>query len=220
MSKEWAVEWISNEKDNMTGIRSSGLVHIVPSKLGNGAFYSVPLYIPNYWSPQPEYYASNHVSMPLIPQYEKRVIAEPPVFEEHVIRPSQSGSPDISQEFEEVSLNGNSSVSSNAPERILEATIFVGRLNGQKVNRDLVLEQFNQFGTIRYICLFNKGALSPEGVPLDAYAFVTFKSKTDAREAIKNMNGTVWLGQTVKCEPARVVPPTPSVIQLYHTDAY
>jgi RNA recognition motif-containing protein len=90
-------------------------------------------------------------------------LAEPPVFEEHVIRPSQSVSPDISQEFEEVSLNGNSSVTSGTPERVLEATIFVGRLNGQKVNRDLVLEQFKQFGTIRYICLFNKGALSPEG---------------------------------------------------------
>lgn len=220
----------------MTGIRSSGLVHIVPSKLGTGAFYSVPLYIPSYWTQQPSLdYNSIQITMPM-PQYEKRVIAEPPVFEEHMIPPSQSGSPDISQEFEEVSLNGNNSVSSNAPERVLEATIFVGRLNGQKVDRDQVLEQFKQFGAIRYICLFNKGAVSPEGgtiilfmdslyryiliVPLDAYAFVTFKSKSDARDAITAMNGSVWLGQTVKCEPARVLPPTPSVIQLYHTDAY
>lgn len=168
MSKEWVVEWISNDKEIMTGIRSSGLVHIVPSKLGNGAFYSVPLYIPSYWTtqqPPPDF--PIQITMPVphyeMPHYGKRVIAEPPVFEEHMIRPSQSGSPDISQEFEEVSLNGNSSVSANAPERVLEATIFVGRLNGQKVDRDQVLEQFRQFGAIRYLCLFNKGAISPEG---------------------------------------------------------
>lgn len=55
-------------------------------------------------------------------------------------------------------------------------------------------------------------------VPLDAYAFITYCTSTESLRAIAAVNGTVWLGQTVKCEVARVLPPTATVIQLYHRD--
>ncbi len=53
-------------------------------------------------------------------------------------------------------------------------------------------------------------------VPLDSYAFVTFTSGKMAETAIASEHGTVWLGQTIKCEPARVLPTTPAVVTLYH----
>lgn len=194
------VAWLNAEQPAQgSGIRQSGLVHIVPGKIG--------LPYLNYADPYLHPYELLYTPSPV-----PKAPVAPPVFEEELVPRGSPLSIDVARDFEDVSLGGEKGI----PERVLEATLFAGRLNSQKVTKDLLIEHFSRYGPIRYVCLFNRGVKSAAGIPLDSYAFVSFADKAAAKVAISTEHGAVWLGQTMRCEQARVLPPTPTVVQLYH----
>lgn len=169
MDESWSVSWLTNERDGNCGIRQSGLVHIVPSKLGH-LFTLPPIYIPQL-SSQAGYYAPEFTSVypayaPL-PSYEllqprKQTSDSQSIYEEQLLEVVKSGSPDITKEFENVSIKSDG-MEKNVPEHVLSCTIFVGRLNSQKIGKDLLIEHFGKYGSIRYVCLFNKGICTLNG---------------------------------------------------------
>lgn len=93
-------------------------------------------------------------------------------------------------------------------EEWLGSTLFVGRLNGQSVTLALLHSHFTPHGRILHIRLYNRGAVGLDGVPLDAYAFIRFEEDAAVVAAIEGEHGRAWLGQAIKCEPARKGPLT------------
>lgn len=69
---------------------------------------------------------------------------------------------ELAKEFEELSVNSDG-VEKDRTMRILGSTVFVGRLNSQKITLDSLIDHFSQHGPIRYACLFNRGAITFEG---------------------------------------------------------
>lgn len=77
--------------------------------------------------------------------------------------------------------------------------VFVGRLNPLQVTEEALHSIFSAFGTVESVNLVNKRITAPDGVMLDAFAFVTFSTLEAAEASIQQMNGQVLFGQTVKC---------------------
>jgi hypothetical protein len=69
---------------------------------------------------------------------------------------------ELAKEFEELSINSDGAEKDKTM-RIQESTVFVGRLNSQKITLDSLIEHFGQYGAIRYACLFNRGVITYEG---------------------------------------------------------
>jgi hypothetical protein len=175
---EWQVEWLLNDRSSMgSNIRSSGLVQIVPSKLHNFLDIFTLSSFPSWTIPDPSIHCFNNsgigiaTTFPPSPYFwnlnDRRSWVNPtPPFEEELY---SINSTSLCNDFEEIALNEampheNGSLKHlNIPEKVLEATLFVGRLNSRKISRDLLYEHFKSFGSIRYICLFNRNAISPEG---------------------------------------------------------
>lgn len=152
MSSDWSLEWLPSDRDGQsTGIRSSGLVHIVPTKLGPSAYYSVPLY--------PTAMSMMAQAATVIPAMQTGYRLPGPQFEERLLTTDEC---ELAKEFEELSIKSDGSEKNKAL-RILESTVFAGRLNSQKISIDLLVEHFAAFGPVRYACLFNRGALTYEG---------------------------------------------------------
>lgn len=176
---QWQVEWLLTDRSAMgSNIRSSGLVQIVPSKLHSFPDIFTLSSFPSYTILDPSM-RFNGSSVGIAATFQpstffwnfndRRSLVNPtPPFEEELYSPKPSV---ISNEFEGISFDEAKSQSDangslthlNIPERVLEATLFVGRLNSRKISKDLLYEHFKCFGSIRYICLFNRNAVSPEG---------------------------------------------------------
>ncbi len=82
---------------------------------------------------------------------------------------------------------------------VTKAQVFVGRLNPLQVTEEALHSIFSTFGTVEGINLINKRIIGPDGVMLDAFAFVTFSVLEAAQAAIIQMNGEVLFGQSIKC---------------------
>ncbi len=145
----WIVNWVNSESSGYgSAVRSSGLVHLIPSKLPPPIQFTVPIYYPTVYPLQTVYPELDVLS---------RRLPQDSNFEEHVYQMDI-----IEAEFEELSIKSDGN-EKTAAERILECTVFIGRLNSGKVTHDLISEHLKQYGRIRYICLLNKGAVSPVG---------------------------------------------------------
>jgi RNA recognition motif-containing protein len=81
-----------------------------------------------------------------------------------------------------------------------QSWLFVGRMNSHKVTTDLVIKHFQGYGRIIYLRLYNRGAIGPDKVPVDAYAIIRFDDKTSIKKAIQGEHGNAWLGTTLKCD--------------------
>lgn len=86
---------------------------------------------------------------------------------------------------------------------ILDFAIFVGRINSQLITKELFFDRFSKHGAIRYTRIYNRGMIGCDGIPIDSHAFIIYKDKKSSESSIKNENGSVWLGQLIKCERAR-----------------
>jgi len=173
LKSTWQVGWLTADRESATGIRQSGLVHLVPAKLGPSAYYSIPLWLPPpplpstyYQSPthSPTSITTSQTSAISMQSLRPQIPASPPAFEELLLLDADDSELNsLCREFEDVVSIKSDGAEREMQERILQATVFAGRLNSQKIGLEAVKEHFAQFGPIRYLCLFNRGALSPEG---------------------------------------------------------
>lgn len=84
--------------------------------------------------------------------------------------------------------------SSDSPTEEFE--IFVGRLNSQKVDHDLLFRRFSEYGEVLNVHLINKRRTT--GIPQDAFAFITYRKHEEACRAIEKENGKAWMGHAIK----------------------
>ena len=77
--------------------------------------------------------------------------------------------------------------------------IFVGRLPSN-VQNSQILEKFSECGEIVDLNLICRKS----DIPLDAFAFIKFRDQESVIKALK-LDGSVWLGQSIKCELVRQI---------------
>lgn len=79
--------------------------------------------------------------------------------------------------------------------------VYVGRLCGWRVNRDLLKERFGQYGQLAYVRLFNRGVVKADA-PVDAFAHIGFVAGAEpALRAVALEDGQCWLGQVITVQP-------------------
>jgi RNA recognition motif-containing protein len=184
---EWTLTWINMDRSAFgSNVRNSGLVQLVP---GDGGGYHVSRFSPPPFVFEGGIGLGGVISgspMPVVPRYT-------PSYEEETVS---------DMEAESLSMESLTLDERDVSEW-LGRTLFVGRLNSQQVTIPLLKEHFAKHGPIRYIRLFNRGAVGYDGVPLDAYAIIRFISSDSMLTALEREHGTAWLGQTMKCDYAR-----------------
>ena len=174
---DWTLTWINMDRTVFgSNVRNSGLVQLVPGDES----YRVSRFSPSLSCLTD---AAMHSASPM-PQYSSN-------YEEEMVSLSDNaGANDLLLDEHGIS-------------EWLGRTLFVGRLNGQRVTLALLREHFSVHGTIRYLRLYSRGAVGYDGVPLDAYAFIRYVSSASVASAIGTEHGRAWLGQAIKCEHAR-----------------
>ena len=165
--------------------------------LGNGVGYAL------YSPPSPSPPALPMLPPRFAPHYEE---ASYDAAAAAATAPEHSLTRDLSQLQIRTDPEPESSSEDLAVQEWLGNTLFVGRLNGQSVSLTLLHAHFSPHGQIVHIRLYNRGAVGLDGVPLDAYAFIRFDTESAVLEAIEAEHGRAWLGQAIKCEPARKGP--------------
>lgn len=205
---DWSLTWINLDRTSLgSNIRNSGLVQLVPAADGS-------LYLPRPISPPP--LSQSIFSSPTWPtlfnsQMMLSGMASPfrypanyeDVTYESVIEGDNGsgcgggGGGDGAEGIEE------DDQCKTDPKSILKYTLFVGRLNSQAITLEQLHARFVLHGSISFIRLYNRALVGLDGVPVDAYAFIRYRQLESVRLAVQNEHGKVWLGQAIKCEPAR-----------------
>lgn len=97
------------------------------------------------------------------------------------------------------------------------STVYVGRLNGAMVTRAALMARFSGYGQITALSLFNRDIRGPGNVVVDAFAFLAFQWEQEAKRAIEEQDGSIWLGLTMKVQMRRVA--TPMIMGEYSRTA-
>lgn len=85
------------------------------------------------------------------------------------------------------------------PNENIISEIYIGRLCGWRVTRELLMERFGQYGSIHYLRLFNRGVVRKEA-PVDAFAHIGYSS-ISTRNVLVDEDGQCWLGQVITVQP-------------------
>ena len=120
----------------------------------------------------------------------------------------QDGPENLADSFESLNFFGEESDFSNnesstkiiseklPPHSSGSCDIFVGRLNSQKIEEELLRRRFGDYGEIVSLNLINRKRKG--GIPQDAFAFITYKNPESAFNAIIREHGKPWMGQAIK----------------------
>lgn len=214
---DWILTWINMDRGAFgSNVRNSGLVQLVPGVDG-----SLPYAATTYprWSPPPGFFFEATTTTPTPgtppPNYLNNGGMASLIGGNFPGIHSPALTPRYAPSYEEASYGDGGDIileplsldrlTLNDPQvdDWLGCTLFVGRLNGQSVTLPLLYEHFGVHGPLCYIRLYNRGAVGYDGVPLDAYAFLRFTDTASIPRAINAEHGRAWLGQAIKCEPAR-----------------
>jgi len=83
-----------------------------------------------------------------------------------------------------------------------KCNIFVGGLNPQQIDEEILAEKFGSYGEIESSTLVNRFANDEDDTKgaRSAFAFIRYKDETAASSAIENENGITWLERRIRVQ--------------------
>lgn len=84
-----------------------------------------------------------------------------------------------------------------------KSSIFVGGLNPQDINEELLAKRFGAYGEIESSTLVNRFADEEENKgsqQRSAFAFIKYKDESSASSVIENENGVEWLDRRIRVQ--------------------